>query len=241
MLHFVLVEPAVPENVGAAARALKTMGWSSLWIVNSRVHEEKPARILAHGSGDILDAVQTFPDLAAVRQRVDLLIGTSAKPRHRRDLLLPPASVRDLLQSKQDSVGDCALVFGREESGLHGEEIALCDVLTSIPLAVSYPSLNLGQAVMLYAYALQDCGLPHTPPVQAADQYAALKHKCETLLQASGYHPGETLYQWLLERLALFSTRDIGFAHHLIDRLWRRASGREQDRQAQQPGDNSFE
>lgn len=231
MLHFVLVEPAVPENVGAAARALKTMGWPSLWIVNSQVHRDKPARILAHGSGDILDNVQTFPDLAAVRQRVDLLIGTSAKPRHRRDLLLPPESVRDLLQSKQGSVGECALVFGREESGLHGDEIALCDVLTSIPLAVSYPSLNLGQAVMLYAYALQGAGLQSTVAQvadQAADQYAALRHKCEVLLQTSGYQPGETLYQWLLERLSLFNTRDIGFAHHLIDRLGRSPFDRRQ-------------
>lgn len=219
MLHFVLVEPAVPENVGAAARALKTMGWSSLWIVNSRAHLEKPARILAHGSGDLLDQVETFADLAAVRARVDLLIGTSAKPRHQRDILLAPEALRDLLQQKQGTVQHCALVFGREESGLHGHEIALCDLLTSIPLASAYPSLNLGQAVMLYAYALQNLELTLIPAQSAADQYAALKQKCEILLQDTGYAPGEKLYQWLMERLSLFNKRDIGFSHHLLDKL----------------------
>ena len=219
MLHFVLVEPAVPENVGAAARALKTMGYTSLWIVNSGVHLEKPARILAHGSTDILDQVRTFPDLAAVRREVDLMIGTSAKPRHRRDLLLPPEAVRDRLQEKQGTVENCALVFGREESGLHGPEIALCDVLSAIPLAVAYPSLNLGQAVMLYAYVLQQLQREIPTATPAPDQYAALRGKCETLLRNTGYAPGEALYQWALDRLPLFNRRDIGFAHHLIHKL----------------------
>lgn len=219
MLHFVLVEPAVPENVGAAARALKTMGYASLWIVNSSAHLEKPARILAHASADILDHARTFPDLAAVRREVDLMIGTSAKPRHRRDLLLPPEAVRDRLQEKQGLLGDCALVFGREESGLHGPEIALCDLLSSIPLAVAYPSLNLGQAVMLYAYVLQQLQRETPLETPAPDQYAALHSKCEALLRDTGYAPGEALYQWALDRLPLFNRRDIGFAHHLIDKL----------------------
>lgn len=219
MLHFVLMAPAVPENVGAAARALKTTGWSSLWIVDSTAHQQKPARILAHGAGDLLDQVQTFPDLAAVRQQVDLMIGTSAKPRHRRDAPLPPETLRDLLRDRPEGAGDVALVFGRENSGLHADEIALCDLLTSIPLAVTYPSLNLGQAVMLYAYMLQALPLQTTETVAPPGQLTALRHKCEALLTAAGYRPEETLPRWLLARLPLFSARDIGLAHHLVDKL----------------------
>jgi tRNA/rRNA methyltransferase len=81
MLHFVLVEPGVPENVGAAARALKTMGFSSLWIVNSQAHRDKPARILAHGSHDILDSVREFSDLAAVPSPARSAAATSATAR----------------------------------------------------------------------------------------------------------------------------------------------------------------
>lgn len=219
MLHFVLVEPAVPENVGAAARALKTMGFSSLWIVNSTAHLEKPARILAHGSGDILDQVQLFPDLVAVRRQVDLLVGTSAKPRHHREVLLSPDALRDQLQAKAGAVQQVALVFGREESGLHGNEIALCDLLTAIPMAVTYPSLNLAQAVMLYAHTLAVLPARQAVRVEAPDQYRALREKCAGLLQTLGYDPDEKLYQWMMEHLPLLDKRSIGFAHHLVDKI----------------------
>ncbi len=219
MLHFVLVEPQLAENVGAAARALKTMGFSNLWIVNSTVHLDKAARILAHGSQDILDGVREFASLAAVRQEVDLLIGTSAKPRHHRDLLLAPEALRDNLRAKGDSVGSAALVFGREDSGLHGDEIALCDLLTSIPLALSYPSLNLGQAVMLYAYIFSGLQLSGAAAASAPDQYLALREKCTDLLQTMGYGQEEKLYRWLMDHLVLLDKRSIGFAHHLVDKI----------------------
>lgn len=227
MLHFVLVEPAVPENVGAAARALKTMGFSSLWVVNSQAHRDKPARILAHGSHDVLENVREFPDLAAVRAEVDLMVGTSAKPRHQREVLLTPEQLRSQLQQLQGSVQQVALVFGREESGLHRDEIVLCDLLTSIPLAVTYPSLNLAQAVMLYAYALNDIPRRDVVSAQAPDQYAALRAKCDTLLQQLGYAPDEKLYHWLMERLPLLDARSIGFAHHLSDKLRQQVLRRE--------------
>ena len=219
MLHFVLVEPAVPENVGAAARALKTMGFSSLWIVNSQIHRDKQAHIVAHASQDILETVREFQDLAQVRDQVDLMVGTSAKPRHHREVLLTPEVLRENLLQKQDAVQQVALVFGREESGLHGHEIALCDVLTSIPLASAYPSLNLGQSVMLYAYVLNQLTLSAAEVEYAPDQYVALREKCDHLLTAVGYASDEKLYHWLMERLPLLDKRSIGFAHHLVDKL----------------------
>ena len=219
MLHFVLVEPAVPENVGAAARALNTMGLTSLWIVNSSVHRDKAARILAHGSAHVLEQVREFASLAQVRDEVDFMVGTSAKPRHHRDVLLAPEQLRQQLQDKGDTVTNTALVFGREDSGLHSHEIALCDLLTSIPLARPYPSLNLGQAVMLYAYVLQQLSPPETVAEAAPDQYRSLRRKCAALLQQVGYDRQEKLYQWLMERLPLLNKRDIGFAHHVVDKL----------------------
>lgn len=91
-LAFVLIEPKVPENVGAAARALCTMGFAELWLVNSDQHTRPEAGWLAHGSQHLLDNARIFPDLAAVRNSVDLLIGTSAKPRHSRTDWHPPGS-----------------------------------------------------------------------------------------------------------------------------------------------------
>lgn len=89
---FVLVRPAVPENVGACARALKTMGFATLRIVGSDAHRDKRAYILAHGAGDVLDNAQSFPDLDAALVDVDFVVGTSAKERHDRPtVFLPPS------------------------------------------------------------------------------------------------------------------------------------------------------
>ena len=219
MLRFVLVEPAVPENVGAAARALKTMGFADMWIVNSHAHEEKQARILAHGSGDILDNIQTFASVADVKERVDLMVGTSAKPRHQREVLLTPEALNGNLQDKLAAGADIALVFGREDSGLHGHEIALCDLLTSIPLAVSYPSLNLGQAVMLYAYALNKVQAEASQADTDTSQYRVLRDKTEQLFEQIGVEKNGKLSDWMKEHLPLLDTRSIGFCHFLVDRL----------------------
>lgn len=224
MLYFTLLEPAVPENVGAAARALKTMGFADLWIVNSAVHQHKQARIVAHASDDILANARHFDSLAAVRAEVDLLVGTSAKPRHQRHVLLAPDALRANLGDKLANQMDIALVFGREESGLHTEEIALCDLLTSIPLAVQYPSLNLGQAVMLYAYELaalrahdSEADLKAGTEAQVA-QYRALQAKLAPLLTHFGYAPASKMAIWIQEHLPLVDTRGQGFIHQLVDK-----------------------
>jgi len=224
-LAFVLVEPKVPENVGAAARALCTMGFSELWLVNSDLHTRPEAHWLAHGSDHILDNARIFPDLAAVRNSVDLLMGTSAKPRHKRQDWHEPGSLRNLMASKGTSVAAAALVFGREDRGLSNDELALCDLLTGFPMAVSYPSLNLSQAVMLYAWELS--GLPSKPapdsePVTPGARLGALRERLEQLLPRVDTPEDGKLYQWVFERLPLLSERDVGFVHTLCGNIERR-------------------
>lgn len=223
-LAFVLVEPKVPENVGAAARALCTMGFGELWLVNSDLHSRPEAHWLAHGSDHILDNARIFPDLAAVRNSVDLLMGTSAKPRHNRQHWHPPSELRRMMASKGESVATAALVFGREDRGLANEELALCDVLTGIPMKVTYPSLNLAQSVMLYAWELS--GLSEsdeaTPVAANPARLGALRSRLEQLLPTLDAPADGKLSQWLFERLPLLSDRDIGFVHTLCGNLERR-------------------
>ena len=223
-LAFVLVEPKVPENVGAAARALCTMGFGELWLVNSDLHTRPEAHWLAHGSDHILDNARIFPDLMAVRNSVDLLMGTSAKPRHNRQDWHPPAGLRALLASKGNSVATAALVFGREDRGLSNDELALCDLLTGIPMKVAYPSLNLAQSVMLYAWEMS--GLS-TPPATRGDdtdsvRLGALRGRLEQLLPALETPADGKLSQWVFERLPLLRERDIGFVHTLCGNIERR-------------------
>ncbi|MBZ2169310.1 tRNA/rRNA methyltransferase [Marinobacter sp. F4216] len=228
-LAFVLVEPKVPENVGAAARALCTMGFGELWLVNSDLHTRPEAHWLAHGSDHILDNARIFPDLEAVRNSVDLLMGTSAKPRHNRQDWHPPGQLREVLNSKGSSVATAALVFGREDRGLANEELALCDLLTGIPMKVAYPSLNLAQSVMLYAWEMS--GLSALEPDETGSSAApqarlgALRSRLETMLPQVDAPADGKLYQWAMERLPMLSERDIGFVHTLcgnIERLLKR-------------------
>ena len=233
-LAFVLVEPKVPENVGAAARALCTMGFGELWLVNSDLHTRPEAHWLAHGSDHILDNARIFPDLASVRNSVDLLMGTSAKPRHQRQDWHEPAQLRDIMARKGASVATAALVFGREDRGLANDELALCDLLTGFPMAVPYPSLNLSQAVMLYAWELS--GLASAPTEQSRTEapdarLGALRQRLESLLPELDAPAEGKLFQWALERLPLLNERDVGFAHTLcgnIERKLRESSSSDQ-------------
>lgn len=226
-LAFVLVEPKVPENVGAAARALCTMGFGELWLVNSDLHTRPEAHWLAHGSDHILDNARIFPDLAAVRNSVDLLMATSAKPRHNRGDWHPPSELRDVLAGKGTSVATAALVFGREDRGLANDELALCDLLTGIPMKVSYPSLNLAQSVMLYAWEMSGLSVSagHSQAARPDAALGALRQRLELLLPTLDTPADGKLSQWVFERLPLLTERDIGFVHTLcgnIERILKR-------------------
>lgn len=222
-LAFVLVEPKVPENVGAAARALCTMGFGELWLVNSDLHTRPEAHWLAHGSDHILDNARIFPDLASVRNSVDLLIGTSAKPRHQRQDWHNPARLREVLASKGSSVATAALVFGREDRGLSNDELGQCDLLTGIAMKVAYPSLNLAQSVMLYAWEMSGLSVATEQGETSADpnRLGALRGRLEGLLPKLDTPPEGKLSQWVFERLPLLSDRDIGFVHTLCSNIER--------------------
>ena len=153
-ISFVITEPATPENVGAAARALKTMGYSDLRLVNPCDHLSAPARWMAHASEDILEKAQVFLSLEEAVESCDFIVGTTAKQRNVRHDYLPLQQLAEFLEKKEKVIRRVAIVFGREESGLSNKELGFCDLLTTVPLNSPYPSLNLAQAVMLYAYEL---------------------------------------------------------------------------------------
>lgn len=118
-----------------------------------------------------------------------------------------------------------ALVFGREDRGLSNDELALCDLLTGFPMAVSYPSLNLAQSVMLYAWELSGlAGAGTDSPAEETEAagLGALRTRLETLLPKLDAPADEKLSQWVFERLPLLSERDIGFVHTLCGNIERK-------------------
>ncbi|MDS0111747.1 tRNA/rRNA methyltransferase, partial [Enterobacter hormaechei subsp. steigerwaltii] len=176
-LSIVLVAPARAENIGAAARAMKTMGFTDLRIVDSTAHLEPAARWVAHGSGDILDNITTYATLADALHDISFTVATTARSRAKFHYYATPAELVPMLEEKSQWLEKAALVFGREDSGLTNEELELADVLTGAPMVADYPSLNLGQAVMVYCYQLASLIQISQPPVTVSDenQLAALR------------------------------------------------------------------
>lgn len=217
-IHIVLVAPARPENIGAAARAMKTMGFSSLRIVDSQAYLEPATRWVAHGSGDILDNAQHFDTLEAALAGVDFTVATTARSRARYHYYCSPQEITGILQEKQNWTASCAIVFGREESGLSNEELALADILTGVPMVADYPSLNLGQAVMVFCYQLSSLMQNRVETQQPAEQnqLVALRHRVHRLLGALNVEDDQKLSDWLDQRLGLLAQRDTSMLHTLI-------------------------
>ncbi|VEC00951.1 Uncharacterized tRNA/rRNA methyltransferase HI_0380 [Cedecea lapagei] len=217
-LPIILVSPARAENVGAAARAMKTMGFNELRIVASDAHLQPAARWVAHGAGDILDGVRHFDTLGEALSDVDFSIATTARSRAKFHYYATPQQLVPLLEEKRQWVGCAALVFGREDSGLTNEELALADVLTGVPMAADYPSLNLGQAVMVYCYQLS--ALMQLPPVGNVEgdgqQLNALRLRIAALLERLDVAGDQKMVDWVQQRLGLLEQRDTAMLHRLL-------------------------
>lgn len=221
-ISFILVEPRTPENVGAAARALKTMGFDDLRLVNPCDHLSEKARWLAHGSIDILEKAQVFPDLAAAIHDIDFCIGTTAKKRPVKQDHYTTNDLPKLLEAKGRSISHAAVVFGREDKGLNNEEIRLCDIISSIPMKRLYPSVNLAQAVMIHAFALAALALNHArrlPRPASAPMYRVIKEKSGRILQSHGIPANSLLYNRIMERIAAMEIDDIRILHSIINKF----------------------
>lgn len=155
--RFVLVEPSHPGNVGAAARALKTMGFSRLVLVAPRVAQvqtDPEAIAMASGADDVLANAHVVPTLAEALAGVHWSLALTARTREYGPL---PAAPRAMASEacRLAAAGDIALVFGNERTGLSNEDVERCTALAHIPANPAYSSLNLAQAVQVLSYELR--------------------------------------------------------------------------------------
>ncbi len=148
-IGIVLVEPQVPGNVGAAARAIKNMGLSRLVLVNPWFFNHPQARYMAHGGEDILDNAVVVDNLSEAVADSVLVVGTTRRKRHNTPFINPEQAVEEILASSH--LGPVSILFGREDKGLTNEELRCCQLMITIPSANAHPSLNLSQAVMVIA------------------------------------------------------------------------------------------
>lgn len=165
-LRFVLVETSHPGNIGATARAMKTMGFSQLVLVNPRFqdackHEEAIA--FASGAQDILNAARIVGSIDEALAGCNYAAALTARLRE----FSPPVATPRILagQVATDPGLSAALIFGNERYGLPNHIVERCNVLIHIPANPEYSSLNLAQAVQLLAYECRIAGQGNELPV----------------------------------------------------------------------------
>ena len=152
-IRVVLSRTSHPGNIGAAARAMKTMGLADLALVAPRHFPDPDATAMAAGAADLLASAQVFGTLEGALADCALAVGFSARER---ELSHAPLTLRDAAPELIDATGEgkVALVFGNETSGLSNEELARCQRFVVIPSNPAYGSLNLAAAVQVACYEL---------------------------------------------------------------------------------------
>lgn len=165
-IRIVLVGTQHPGNIGAAARALKTMGLSRLVLVAPEQYPADEAFRRAAGADDLLAEAVVVPTLAEAVSDCRFVLGCTARSRRVALEELAPREAASRVVG-QAGAGQAALVFGRERTGLSNEELQLCHASVHIPANPAYSSLNLAAAVQVLAYELRLALLAGSEPVAA--------------------------------------------------------------------------
>ena len=221
--RFVLVEPRYAGNVGAAARALKNLGFADLALVSPycAVTDEEAVRF-AVDAGDLLGAarVSRSLDLALIDVRTSVgtsrRMGKQRRPHLRIDELAPRLA-------RLAERGDVAVIFGREADGLTDDELDRCTHLAYIPTSESYPAMNLAQSVAVIAYEIAravDALEPAVPPKALGAENEGVED------EPLAAHPAlEEMFAHLAEALAAIGFLKAAQAEGMMRRV-RRILGR---------------
>jgi len=194
-IRIVLVRTSHPGNIGAAARAMLTMGLTRLILVAPKRFPDTASNAMAAGASGILDAAQCVATLDDALAGCALAIGMSARSREFAGRVL---SARDAAREAVQNAAarDVAFVFGTEMSGLTNDELARCEIAASIPANPRYASLNLAAAVQVVAYELRIAasgGVVWSPPRFARATHDEIEgvyaHARETLTAMSFLDP----------------------------------------------------
>ena len=205
----ILSRPRYPENIGAAARAMRNMGFEQLIVVDPQNYDmSRVLKMATHGAVEVVEQIKVYEDLRTALEPLNYVVGTTARLGGQRQLVGSAARLAQKLApiSKKNQVG---LLFGPEDRGLTNADIRLCHELVNIPTA-EFSSLNLAQAVMVVCYELrrynQPGGQTFVPRLanrhELDGMYAQLK---DILVRISYIQPDNPDY--FLNNLRHFGTR----------------------------------
>mgnify|MGYP000515974931 CR=1 FL=1 len=166
-VRIVLVNTTHPGNIGGAARAMKNMGMSQLYLVDPYRYPHDEATRRASNADDVLEGAVVVKTVQEAIEGCDLVIGTSARERRIPwPLKDPRACVAEAASPRHQR--NIAILFGREHSGLTNEELAMCQLHLHIPTNPDYSSLNLAAAVQVVAYECRMLAQQETVEVSEA-------------------------------------------------------------------------
>jgi TrmH family RNA methyltransferase len=188
-IRIVLVAPSHPGNIGAAARAMKNMALTSLWLVEPKQFPHPEATARASGADDVLSSARVVDSLGAALEGCGFIAATTARERDQYFRVADPraAAARILAAARRSPA---AVVFGAERTGLTNQELETAHLLLRIPASEAYPSLNLAMAVQLVAYELYRArgadapvSEPAVPLATAAEMQQLYAHFAQVLAE----------------------------------------------------------
>ena len=230
-IRIVLIQTFHPGNIGSAARAMKTMGLTNLWLVNPKAFPHEDATAMSAGATDVLDQARVVGSLEEAIADCSLVVGTSARDRtFSLPPLLPETCGEKLVQ--ESKVGPVALIFGRERMGLHNDEIQQCHFQVNIPANPEYPVLNIASAIQILCYEMfRSLERQNAPVVTDADDdyplvddlnqfYAHLESSLTHVGFLKPQHQGQTMprFQRLFRRARL-EKKELQLLRGMLSRI----------------------
>jgi tRNA/rRNA methyltransferase len=225
MIYIVFVEPESPGNIGFLARTMKNFGFQDLVLINP-CELKNEAYYQAMHAKDIIWNHKSYNSLEEFieTQKIDFTVGTTRMAGGSYNVSRIAVTPEQFAESL-NITGNIAIVFGREGNGLYNEEIALCDVVVTIPTDDSYPVLNISHAaaIVLYEIFKKEKNYPREElEVASKSEKELLIKEMDNVIKYTGYPPhkmknASTVFRRIMGR-AFISGRE---AHTLIGTLRR--------------------
>lgn len=216
--RIVMVKTSHPGNIGAAARAMKNMGLSRLYLVEPKEHPTFESFSRAAGADDVLGNAVITDTLAEALKGCVWVAGTSARERMVQWPTYDPHECAGICRDKSEQ-GDVAIVFGRERTGLTNEELEMCNALVHIPTNAKYSSLNVAAAVQVLCYEVRMAFLSYQD-VAAEKTRTAREDMPATSDQLEGMY--QHMYQ-MMEDIKFFSGSNPEVIMRRLKSLFNRA------------------
>lgn len=200
-IAIILVEPQIPENIGAVVRAMHNMGLSQLVLVNPKNYDL--SRVMKTATGSSIDVAEKMEVYHGLREALGLfqyVIGTTARTGSLRPAMIQPRYLaEELTLISQNNL--VAILFGPEDRGLSNEQLRYCDTIATIPTAC-FSSLNLAQAVMIVSYeiflAARDSAYEPLPRLANSFELEGMYNHLKDVLMKIGFIDPQNPEHWML-------------------------------------------